>query len=198
MKKSALMVVLFISGMVIAQSCYGAARNWQIDQAHSGFHFTVTHIFSKVRGHFAEFSGTVNFDPANLGESSMRFVIQTKSIDTNIAKRDKHLQSPDFFDAAQFPEMVFESVSITDVGDNLYNVAGKFHVKGKIYDLMLPLTLAGIKDHPTQKGQEVAGFNATLVLDRLKYGVGSGKFVDYGVVGRDVEVLVTFEVLSKK
>ena len=165
---------------------------------HSNFYFSVDHIFSKVHGHFNDYSGEIRFDPANLSESRFYFEIKIDSIDTNIGKRDKHLQSADFFDAAKHPLMTFESIKITDVGGGLFEVQGKFTVKGEVYDLVLPLTLAGIKDHPAAKGKEVIGFNGTITIDRLAYKIGAGKFYDMGVVGKDVEILVTLEGLSAK
>jgi len=180
------------------QETEASAREWQLDPAHTGFYFSVDHIYAKVRGSFLEFTGTVVFDPEQPGESSMKFVIRTDSIDTGVAKRDKHLQSDDFFAAGDYPEMVFESVSISPAGENRYNVAGKLTIKGKSYDLVLPLTLGGIREHPAEKNKLVIGFNGALVLDRLDYGVGSGKFYEAGLVGRKVEVLVSFEALAEK
>ncbi len=92
--------------------------------------------------------------------------------------------------------MTFESVKITDLGNNVYQVLGKFTVKGKVYDLTLPLTLAGVKDHPAVKNKEVIGFNGELTIDRLDYKVGTGKFYEMGIVGKDVEILVTLEALK--
>lgn len=80
----------------------------------------------------------------------------------------------------------------------MYEVAGKLTIKDQIYDLTLPLSLTGVKDHPSQKGKEVAGFNGEITLDRLAYKVGNGKFFDGGIIGKDVDVLVTLEVLSDK
>ena len=190
--------LLILSVLFVGQSAFGAARSWEMDKAHSNVYFSIDHVFSKVHGHFNEFTTMVNFDPANLQESKFVFEIKTDSIDTNIAKRDKHLQSADFFDAAKHPVMKFESDTVTDAGNNVYEVAGKLTVKGQTYDLILPLTLAGIKDHPAAKGQEVAGYNGKVTLDRLAHKIGGGKFYDMGVVGRDVEILVTLEVLAKK
>ena len=119
-------------------------------------------------------------------------------INTNIAKRDKHLQSGDFFDAGKFPLITFKSVKITDIGNNVYEVLGKLTIKGEAYDLALPLTLAGVQDHPAVKNKEVIGFNGGLTIDRLLYKVGTGKFADMGVVGKDVDVFVTLEALSGK
>jgi polyisoprenoid-binding protein YceI len=198
MKKfTTLFLALFIL-LAGSQSVLANARVWEFDKKHSNFYFSVDHIFSKVHGHFNDYSGEMRFDPANLAESRFYFEIKTDSVDTNIGKRDKHLQSADFFDAAKHPLMTFESIKITDVGDGLFEVQGKFTVKGQVYDLVLPLTLAGIKDHPAAKGKEVIGFNGKVTIDRLAYKIGAGKFYDMGVVGKDVEIFVTLEGLSSK
>ncbi len=196
MKKISVLALALLFVVASLQNLSAAARSWQLDMAHSNFYFTVDHIFSKIRGHFNDYSGEILFDPADLAASRFFFEIKTASVDTNIAKRDKHLQSADFFDAARYPTMTFVSEQITDLGDNHYDVAGKFTVKGVEYDLVLPLTLVGVKDHPTAKGKKVAGFNGTVTIDRLVHQVGSGKFYEMGVVGKDVEILVSLEVLS--
>ena len=175
-----------------------AARQWEIDKPHANFYFSVDHIYSKVRGHFDEFSGQVHFDPAHLADSSFVFDIHVDSVNTAVAKRDKHLQSDDFFDAGSYPLISFRSTSITDAGNGVYQITGTFTVKGSDHELSFPLTLAGIKDHPTAKGKQVAGFNGSLTIDRLQYGVGSGKFYDLGVVGKDVEIFISLEVLADK
>jgi polyisoprenoid-binding protein YceI len=194
-------IQIFAISLLLAftgSSAFGAARSWELDKAHSNIYFSVDHIFSKVNGHFNEFTLDLTFDPANLAESMFLFEIKTDSIDTNIGKRDKHLQSADFFDAGKFPTMKFESTQISDTGNGMYDVAGKITIKGQTYDLTLPLKLVGIAEHPAKKGTEVAGFNGTITLDRLAHGVGNGKFHEMGVVGKDVEVFVSIEVLAPK
>ena len=191
-------ITLMITLILSTSSAFGAARSWDLDKAHSNIYFGVDHIFSKVNGMFNEFTLDVAFDPANLAESKFVFTIQVDSIDTGIPKRDKHLQSADFFDAGEFPEMRFESTKITDAGNSVYDVTGTLTIKGKAYDLTLPLQLAGIADHPAKKGTEVAGFNGTISIDRLAHGVGNGKFHQMGVVGKDVDVFVSLEVLADK
>ena len=94
--------------------------------------------------------------------------------------------------------MTFTSTSVTAGDGGLYNVAGKLTVKGKSYDLTLPLLLAGTKDHPALPGKEVTGFNGKIVIDRLAHGVGTGKFSEMGVVGIDVEVFVSLELTRSK
>lgn len=188
--------VTAITTMVWASSAFSAAPIWNLDKAHSGIYFSVDHIFSKVNGHFNEFSTDISFDPADLEGSKFDFEIQVSSIDTNIGKRDKHLQSADFFDAAAYPVMTFKSSKISDKGNGMYDVAGTLTIREKGYDLTLPLKLEGVKEHPAKKGTDVAGFNGRVSIDRLDHGVGSGKFYDMGVVGKDVDIFVTLELLS--
>jgi len=186
---------------ILLLSCttaYSSARQWELDKAHASIYFTVDHIFSKVLGQFRDFTLELAFDPADLSGSSLAVTIPVDSIDTGIPKRDKHLLSADFFDSKKFPEITFTSTAISDAGDGLYDVAGTLTIKGQAYNLLLPLKLAGMAEHPAKKGTEVAGFNGSIVIDRLAHGVGNGKFHQMGIVGKDVEVFVTFEVLDDK
>lgn len=182
--------------LIGATSAFSAAQSWNLDKAHSNVYFSIDHIFSKVNGHFNEFSTDVAFDPADLEGSKFDFEIQVGSIDTYIGKRDKHLQSGDFFDVATYPVMTFKSSKISDNGNGMYDVAGTLTIKEKAYDLTLPLKLEGVKEHPAKKGTNVAGFNGRVSIDRLAHGVGSGKFYDMGVVGKDVDIFVSLELLS--
>ena len=191
-------ISLFLLVFIIAQSAFAAVREWEVDSAHSNVYFSVDHIFSKIQGHFNQFTARVNFDPANLKESRFLFEMKVDSIDTGNGKRDKHLLSADFFDAGKYPLITFESKTITEVGNGVYALAGKLNIKGKEYDLTLPLTLAGIKDHPAVQGKQVVGFNGKIPVDRLALGVGDEKFYKMGIVGKDVEVFVSLEALSAK
>ena len=191
------MAITTIFTLLGATSALSAAPSWNLDKAHSAIYFSVDHIFSKVNGHFNDFTTDIAFDPADLESSKFEFEIQVSSIDTNIGKRDKHLQSGDFFDAAAFPKMTFKSSKITDTGNGMYDVEGTLTIKEKGYGLTLPLKLEGVKEHPAKKGTDVAGFNGRVAINRLDHGVGSGKFYDMGVVGKDVDVFVTLELLSK-
>ena len=182
----------------VTPSLHAAVIPWDLDKDHTNFYFSVDHIYANVRGRFTDFTGTFLFDPDNLKDSKISFEIKVNSIDTGVSKRDRHLLSVDFFDAAKYPLMSFSSKSITKSGDNTFNVEGEFVVKGVAYDLTLPLTYLGKKDHPLTKGMEVAGFKGRLTLDRLMYKVGDGKYYKMGAVGKDVDILVTIEALRKK
>ncbi len=191
------LVVVFLVGLIVAP-LHAEVRPWEIDKEHTNFYFSIDHIFAKVHGRFTDFQGIFLFDPDNLKDSKISFEIKVQSIDTGISKRDQHVLSADFLDAARYPLITFTSNNITTAGDKIYNVNGTLTIKGVSSDLTLPLRYEGRRDHPLLPGTEVAGFNGRLTLDRLAYKVGDGKYYTMGAVGKDVDVLVTLEVLRKK
>jgi polyisoprenoid-binding protein YceI len=197
-KKMLFPLVLAVLVGLLGSPQHAEAQTWEIDKEHTNFYFSVDHIYAKVRGRFTDYTGTLNFDPDNLKDSKISFEIKVKSIDTGISKRDKHLLSDDFFDASKYPLMTFTSTSITKAEGNTYNVKGRLTIKGVSSDLILPLTYGGKKDNPLSLGMEVTGFNGHLTLYRLAYTVGDGKYYTVGVVGKDVDILVTIEAMRKK
>ena len=197
MQKSLFTLTLTVL-LLFGQNASAAARAWELDTDHSNVYFSIEHIYAKVQGRFAAIAATVHFDPANLKESRFDFEIKVDSIDTGIKQRDDHLRSADFFASSDHPLITFTSNAVTAAGEGLYQVAGTLTVKGKSRDLVLPLTFAGVKDHPATPGKQVAGFNGRLSVDRLALGVGDGKFYKMGLLGKEVEVLVTLELLADK
>ena len=197
MKKSLFALTLAVL-LLFGQNASAAARAWELDTDHSNVYFSIEHIYAKVQGRFAAIAATVHFDPANLKESRFDFEIKVDSIDTGIKQRDDHLRSADFFASSDHPLITFTSNAVTAAGEGVYQVAGTLTVKGKSRELVLPLTFAGVKDHPAAPGKQVAGFNGRLSVDRLALGVGDGKFHQMGLLGKEVEVLVTLELLADK
>jgi polyisoprenoid-binding protein YceI len=191
MKKIVLLLLFFL----VVGPFQAAAQQWKLDYAHTNFYFEVNHTYVPVRGQFTKFVGDVYFDPGNLAKSKFDFVINVDSVDTKIGKRDTHLRSPDFFDASKFPVMTFKSSSVTSGGDNKYIVNGVLTIKDVSKKLALEFVYHGQKDNPIKPGEIVAGFDTRLVLDRLAYNVGDGKFSKLGVVGKDVTILFVLELL---
>ena len=197
MKKSLFALTLAVL-LLFGQNASAAARAWELDTDHSNVYFSIEQIYANVQGRLTAIAATVHFDPANLKESRFDFEIKVDSIDTGIKQRDDHLRSADFFASSDHPLITFTSNAVTAAGEGVYQVAGTLTVKGKSRDLVLPLTFAGVKDHPVTPGKQVAGFNGRLSVDRLALGVGDGKFYKMGLLGKDVDVLVTLELLADK
>ncbi|HCY88490.1 MAG TPA: polyisoprenoid-binding protein [Desulfobacteraceae bacterium] len=174
------------------------AKEWKLDANHSVVQFGITHIFSTVYGNFSDFNGDIRFDPANPGAGRFDFTVQVNSVNTGNAKRDNHLRSPDFFDAGKFPVMRFVSSGITHKGGKNYVVTGEMTLKNTTKVMEIPFVFHGTAPSPFDKRTQVAGFDTQFTLDRLAFGVGSGKFYDMGVVGKDVHVTISVEALGDK
>ena len=196
MKKTVCTFIIIVSMLCISVFAFAEAEIWEIDKAHSYIYFDVRHTYATVRGQFDEFSCTLQFDPDNLAVSSVRFEISTKSINTRIPKRDNHLRSEEFFAVNKYPAMTFQSIGVKQKEGNQYTLVGNLTIKGKTHKVAMPFTYFGVRENPLKKGQMVAGFETHFSIDRLEYLVGSGKYFEMGVIGRNVDILITLEVLK--
>ena len=194
MKKIVLLLLFFVA----LAPLHAAAQQWHLDTVHTNFFFDVKHTYATVRGQFMDFSGDVYFDPDNPEKGRFDFAIKVNSVDTKVGKRDTHLRSPDFFDAAKYPLITFKSARVVSAGDNKYIVEGTLTIKDVSRDLALEFVYHGQKENPLKPGEIVAGLDTTLTIDRLEYHVGDGKFYKMGVVGKDVDILFTLELLRDK
>ena len=196
MKKAVSNLVIVCSILLITHFAFAEPEKWEIDKAHSNVYFDVRHTYATVRGQFNDFSGTLQFDPDNLEVSQVRFEVNTKSINTGIPNRDNHLRSQEFFAVKKFPAMRFESTGVNKKEGNQYTLEGNITIKGKTKEVDIPLTYFGTRENPLKKGQMVAGFEARFSIDRLDYQVGPGKYVEMGVIGNKVDILITLEVVK--
>jgi len=194
MKKLLILLLFFL----VSGPFQAAAQQWHLDSVHTNFFFEIRHTYAMVRGQFMDFTGDVYFDPADPGKSKFDFVIKVDSVDTRVGKRDTHLRSPDFFDAAKYPLITFTSSRISHGGANKYIVEGTLTIKDVSRDVALEFLYYGQKENPLKPGEIVAGLDTRLTIDRLEYHVGDGKFYKMGVVGKDVDILLTLELLRGK
>jgi len=171
---------------------------YTIDKGHSEVSFQVRHLVTQVRGRFNDYQGTISLDPANMEKSTVDFSIKADSIDTDLADRDKHLRSPDFFDTAKFPEITFKSKGIKKSGNDTYAVLGTLTMRGVSKDVTLPVIFLGTAKDPW--GNERAGFSTDLTLNRKDYGINWNATLDNGgvMLSDDVKISINLETLKKK
>lgn len=174
------------------------AHEWKLDSVHSGITFEIKHIYATVSGRFTDFSGDVFFDPDRLENSRFNFTVKVDSIDTHNGKRDNHLRSADFFNASKYPVMRFNSSRVSHVGGNKYILEGKMTVKDVTKVVKVEFIYWGQKANPFKKNQMVTGFETRMKINRLDYYVGGGKFYKMGVVGKDVDILISLEMIRNK
>lgn len=187
-----------VSALVVAGSLHHsavAADTYNIDPMHTTVGFAVSHlVINTVHGKFNEFEGTVAVDEGQI--SAAQGIIQAKSINTGIDKRDNHLRSGDFFDVEKFPKISFQSKRVEKRGDESILVAD-FTMHGVTKELQLPAVLKGpIKD---PWGNQRIGLQARAKLNRKDYGLKYNQALETGglVVGDEVEIEINAEAVKQ-
>jgi polyisoprenoid-binding protein YceI len=171
-------------------------EKYKIDPAHTDVGFTVRHFVSKVPGHFAKFEGEVLLDPKDPSTMKITGKIDAASIDTNNEKRDNHLRSGDFFDAANHPEITFVSKKVAKAGDK-WTVTGDLTIRGVTKEVPLEVEILGFMPDPW--GNQRAGFEAHGKVNRLDFGVSWNKKLDQGgmMLSDDVELVLRVEAVKE-
>jgi len=176
---------LILAGSVLFANA--ETETYVVDGAHSSVEFRVKHFFSKVSGRFKTFEGAIVADREALEKSEIKATVDTGSVDTNQADRDKHLRAGDFFDAEKHPKMTFQSKSWKRVKDNEYEVTGDFTLRGVTKPVVLSLKSLGFG--PGMKGAQLSGWEARTTIKRSDFGMTSGT----PAVGDEVEIEINIE-----
>lgn len=193
------MAVAVFAGLFALAGAAFSQTVYDIDAAHSAARFSVRHMMvSNVRGEFAKLSGSVVYDPAKPDATTIDATIDAASINTNNEKRDAHLKSPDFFDAAKFPTLTFKSNRAWKAGGVL-QVEGSLTMHGVTRGVVLRI------DGPTPEqkdpmGNTRIGATATTKVNRKDYGLAWNKVLESGgvVVGEEVAITIDVEAVKYK
>ena len=173
-----------------------AAGTWDIDTAHTNLGFSARHaMVAKVRGHFAEYSGTFTIDGENIANSKAEITIQTASILTGQADRDGHLKSPDFLDVENFPTITFVSTAVAEKGDSVV-ITGDLTIHGVTKSVDLDTEFNGTAVDPF--GNTRAGFEATVVISRKDFGLVWNAALEAGGVLVADKVTISLDVSAIK
>jgi polyisoprenoid-binding protein YceI len=160
--------------------------NYSIDPAHSKVGFEIPHlVISTVEGRFPTFEGTVTAGK-KFQDTKIEAKVDVGSIDTGVKKRDEHLKSEDFFDAAKYPAMTFKSSKITG-GPQSFKMEGDLTIHGVTKKVTFDSRYLGsVKD---AYGNTKAAFSAKTKISRKAFGLTWGKMVEAGpVVGDEVTI----------
>ncbi|MEZ6242125.1 MAG: YceI family protein [Phycisphaerales bacterium] len=157
-----------------------------VDSVHSSVIFKIKHGVSNFYGRFTDLKGEWSFDPSDASTARFAFSIPTKSVETDNARRNNHLKSGDFFNAAQFPEISFQSTSVEATSGDMYEVKGDLTMLGKTRKITAQLEWLGTAD---MQGKTVGAFEAHFTIDRTDYGMDFG----VGMLGKNVDLIVAVE-----
>lgn len=167
----AVSVAASAAALLFASNAWSADR-YNVDPAHTTAQFIAGHLgFSHLVGRFNEVAGEFSIDADNPGQSQVTLVIQTASIDSNHEKRDDHLRSPDFFNAAEFPELTFVSKTYSGSATE-GTLDGELTMLGKTLPVSFQVQKIGEGKDPW--GGYRIGYNATTTVQRSQWGMQYG------------------------
>jgi polyisoprenoid-binding protein YceI len=188
MKKTALLG-LVLSG-ALAFSTPTLAEDYVIDTqgAHAFIQFKIPHLgYSWLIGEFNTFGGDFSYDENNPEASKVHVKIDTTSIDSNHAERDKHLRSADFLEVNKYPEAEFVSTEFKDLGNGKAAMRGQPTLKGVTRDVEVAVNHVGAGPDPW--GGYRRGFEGTLKIALKDYGINT----DLGSLPKEVELKLYVE-----
>jgi len=185
MKNTSLISALLL-GMVCLMPASSIAADYTIDTTHSFVEFKIQHLgYSWLYGRFNKLDGTMKYDAANPSDSAINITIDTGSIDSNHAERDKHLRGDDFLSVSKFPKATFKSTSYK--GDASKGVlTGILSLHGVEKTIEIPVEKIG--EGPDPWGGERAGFAGTYTLTRADFGM------DYNLGPASTKVILTLGI----
>ena len=171
------------------------AADYVVDKEgqHAFVDFKISHLgYSYITGTFKDIDGKFSFDAAKPEASKIEFNVNTASVFTNHAERDKHIASGDFLNAAKFAKATFVSTSVKSTGKNTADVAGDLTIAGVTKPVVVKATFLGEGKDPW--GGYRAGFEGTTSIKRSDFG----KQKDLGPASDAVELYVSFEGVKAK
>nr|WP_320048918.1 YceI family protein [uncultured Desulfuromonas sp.] len=194
MKKMMLLVSIVLA--LFVSSAF--ASDWAVDPDHSNAQFRIRHLMiSEVAGMFPTITGTLTLNDEKVTTSSISVAVDVASLDTGVAKRDAHLLSGDFFDAAKYPTMTFVSNSIekTDQGLKLY---GTLTIRDHSQPAVFNVTGPSDPIHDPW-GMTRMGASATTTINRKDFGMVWNQVLDNGgaMIGDDVTLQIDMEFIRQ-
>jgi polyisoprenoid-binding protein YceI len=183
-----------VAALASALSTAATAADYVVDtkNAHASINFRIKHLgFSWLAGRFDKFTGTFSYDDKNPDASKVKIEIDTASVDTNHAERDKHLRAADLLDTDKFPTATFESTSVKSSGPEKATVSGKLTLHGVTKDIVIEAQRVGGGKDPW--GGYRDGFTGTTTLKLADFGISR----DLGPFSKEVELTLDLEGIKQ-
>ena len=183
------LVALALGGALMGAGQVMAA-DYAIDKQgqHAFVNFKISHLgYSWLYGTFKDFDGSFSFDAAKPQDSKVNVTLNTTSVDTNHAERDKHLRSADFLNVSKHPTATFASTAVTSTGEGTADIAGDLTLNGVTKPVVIAATFIGEGKDPW--GGYRAGFEGSTKLKLKDFDIQK----DLGPASQDVELIISVE-----
>jgi polyisoprenoid-binding protein YceI len=173
---------LSMLGLLMATSVpFGTmAANYVIDTegGHASINFKASHLgYSYILGRFDKFSGTFSYDPKDIPDSKVQVKVDTMSLNSNHAERDKHLRSSEFINADKYSTAEFKSTKVVDKGQGNFTIKGNLTLHGQTKPISIDAHFIGAGKDPW--GGERAGFEGTTRLNLADFGIKAMGIIDH-------------------
>lgn len=174
---------------LLGTSLLASAADYKFDKEgqHAFVQFRIQHLgYSWLYGTFKDFDGTFTFDEANPAADKVKVTLNTASLDTNHAERDKHIRSADFLNTAKFPQATFASTAVKKEGKE-YKITGDLTLNGVTKPITLDARLLGEGKDPW--GGYRAGFEANGEIVLKDFNITK----DLGPASQKAELIISVE-----
>jgi polyisoprenoid-binding protein YceI len=170
------------------------ATEYKIDTsgAHAFIQFKIKHLgYSWLHGRFDDFEGRFSYDPKKPEDSNVTVVIDTASVNSNHAERDKHLRGKDFLHVEKYPQARFESTAFIPKGNGKAELKGQLTLHGVTRDISIDVTEIGGGKDPW--GGYRQGFTGTTEFALKDFGID----FDLGPASRKVQMTLDIEGIAQ-
>lgn len=177
--------IAVVFALVSAAAAGAQETTYVKDGAHSEINFVAESRLLDAHGFWDKWNAEISFNPAAWEQSSVKLIIETKSVNTRNERRDSHLRSNDFFAADSFPQITFTSKIVNKLADTRLNITGDLTIRGITKTVTIPATLV-FWDDKARTGR----FKGSFTVVRTDFGVG------YSPPGNPIadEVAVSFNL----
>jgi polyisoprenoid-binding protein YceI len=179
MKLSSSLTLLAFSAAALTFSASAMAQQ-KLVPAQSDISFMTKQMGVPLDGHFKKFDAQISFDTAKPEAAKIAFTVDTGSATLGAPESDAELPKAPWFNVPKFPQAIFQSSGIKNLGGGKFQVAGKLTIKGNTKDVDVPVTL-------TQAGA-VTSAVGQFTIKRLAFKIGEGEWADTSMVADDVQV----------
>lgn len=170
---------------------------WALDPTHSEVGFKVKHLMiTNVSGSFSKFNAEVSSEDETFAKADIVFSADIDSISTNNEQRDGHLKSPDFFDAANHPQLIIKADGLTGEGENR-KLNGTLTMRGVTHPVAFNVDFGGVAKDPW--GNTKAGFTLTGTINRKDFGLNWNAPTEAGglLVSEDVRLHAEIQLVKQ-
>lgn len=183
-------LVALALGSALLGAGQALAANYAIDKQgqHAFVNFKISHLgYSWLYGTFKDFDGSFSFDEKNPEASQVNVTLNTQSVDTNNAERDKHLRSGDFLNVGKHPTATFASSAVKSTGEGMADISGDLTLNGVTRPVVIAAKFIGQGDDPW--GGYRAGFEGSTVIKLKDFDIQK----DLGPASQEVELIISVE-----